>query len=127
MRELGEAERLQERREVDAEAAAVALLDAVPPAHRVVQRSAPGLDAARRGRLLLIGPAEVHPATLGLEPGVEVVDGPEVVAELGAAHLADERRRVGRLIAPHLVRRAARRSHELPWIVTRPAARHVTT
>ncbi len=44
--EFGQAERLEERRQVDAEVAAEALLRAVPAADRVLGRAPPGLWAA---------------------------------------------------------------------------------
>ena len=72
--DLGQAERLQQRRHVHAEAAAQALLEAVPAADRVVGRAAPRLDGALGRRLLLVGAAERHPVAVRLEHRVEVVD-----------------------------------------------------
>ena len=68
-------ERLEQRRQVHAEAAAVALAQAVPAADRVVRGPAPGLDRAVGGRLLLVGRAERHPVARAAQPGVQVLDG----------------------------------------------------
>src|SRR6185437_7034457 len=78
VRELGQPQVLQERRQVHPEAAPVALAQAVPTADRVVGRAAPRLDGALRGGLLLVGGAERHPVALGEEPRVQVLDGREV-------------------------------------------------
>ena len=121
--ELGQAERLEQRRHVDAEPAAEALLEAVPAADRVVRRAAPGLDRALGCRLLLVGAAEWHPVAVGLEPRVEVVDGPQVVAELRAADLAHDRRWIGGLVAPHRVLGRARRRLQPPRILARALPR----
>ena len=88
---------LQQRREVHAEPAAVALAQAVPAADRVVRRASPRLDGSRRGRLLLVGGAERHPVALLGQPGVQVVDRLQPVLQRGRADLADERGRVGLL------------------------------
>src|SRR5262245_63854591 len=47
--QLRQAQRLEERGEVHAEAAAHAFLEAVPAADRILLRSAPGLDRALGG------------------------------------------------------------------------------
>lgn len=95
---LGEAERLEDWRDVVAEAAAKPLLQPVPAAHRVVLGTAPGLDGAGGRGLLLIRIAQGHPVALLLEPPVKVIDAREVVAELGLAHLHHQRRRVRHLV-----------------------------
>ena len=60
--------------------------------------------------------AERHPVAVGLEHRVELVDRPGVVQELRAADLADDRRRVGRLVAVHRVLGRAGRGLEHPRI-----------
>src|SRR5215472_7679874 len=87
--DLGQAERLQQRREVHAEPAAVPLAQAVPAADRVIRGPAPSLDRPVGGRLALVGRAKRHPAVLALQPGMEVVDSAKVVLERGGPHLAD--------------------------------------
>ena len=74
VRQLDQPERLEQRRQVHPEPAAVALAQAVPAADRVVLGPAPALDRAVLGRLLLVGCAQVDPVALRLEPGVQVVD-----------------------------------------------------
>jgi two-component system OmpR family sensor kinase len=103
--EFGQAERLQQRGQVQAEPAAVALAQAVPAADRVVGRPAPGLDRALGGGLVLVGRAERDPVALLGQPFVQVVDGPELVFQRGGADLADQ----DVAVLVHGVTRAARR------------------
>ena len=114
---LGEAERLQHRRHVHAEAAAQALLEAVPAAHRIVGERAHASTVPVGGRLLLVGAAERHPVAVRLQHRVQVVDAAQVVAQLGLADPHDERRRVERLVAVRLVLRLPARRLQAPGIV----------
>src|SRR3954451_23688100 len=68
--QLGQAQLLEQRWEVHAEPAAVALSEPVPAADRVVLGAAERLDGARRGVLLLVGGAQVDPVTLVEQPAV---------------------------------------------------------
>jgi len=52
-----------------------------------------------------------------LEHRVQVLDAAELIRELRFADLADERRRLGRLITPHLKLGGARRRLEYPRIL----------
>jgi two-component system, OmpR family, sensor kinase len=110
--EFGEAQRLQQRGQVQAKPAAVALAQAVPAADRVVGGPAPGLDRALGGGLVLVGRAERDPVALLGQPFVQVVDGPELVLQRGGADLADQ----DVVVLVHGVTRAARRGLELPGV-----------
>src|SRR5207253_10688393 len=77
--QFGQAQRLEERRHVDAEPAAEALLETVPAAYRVARRAAPCLDRPVRRRFLLVRAAQRHPVTVLLEHRVEIVDRAQVV------------------------------------------------
>src|SRR5215213_711972 len=122
VRQLGEPEGLEEGWEVHPEPAAVALPEAVPPSDRIRSIAAPRLDRSGLRILLLVGGAEIHPVAVLLEHPVQVVDGTEVVLELGRADLADERRRVCRLVPIHRVLRRPGRRLEDPRLRFRPAA-----
>src|SRR6187402_610281 len=122
--QFGEAEGLQQRRQVHAEAAAISLARAVPASDRVGLRATPCLDRARCRILLLVGGSERHPVAPRGEPGVQIVDRSEPVAQPGRPHLADELGRVGRLVAVHLVRGGARRRLQLPRVVCGSGAGH---
>ena len=115
--DLGQPERLQERRQVHPEPAAVALAQPVPAADGVVGRAAPGLHGPLGSRLLLVRAAERHPVAVRLEHGVQVLDAAQVVAQLRRAHLADESRRIGRLVAVHLVLGRAGRCLQVPGAI----------
>src|SRR5689334_20617167 len=115
--ELGQAKRLQQRGQVHAEPAAVAVAQPVPAAGRVARGPAERLDGALGGRLLLVRGAQRHPAVLGLQPGVQVLDGLQPVAKPGRADLADQLRRVGLLVLVHRVAGRARRRGQLPRVV----------
>jgi len=54
---------------------------------RILGRPSPRLHGALRRRLLFIGTAQQHPIPVRLEHGVQVVDAPQVVAQLRRAHL----------------------------------------
>src|SRR5262249_43742528 len=101
--ELHLAERLEHRRHVHAEAPAQPLLESIPALDGVLRGPPPRLDGAVGRGLLLVGGAERHPVAVLLEHRAEVVDAPQVVAELRLADLHDERGRIGRLVAPRLV------------------------
>ena len=77
MGDLGQAERLEQRWEVHAEPATVAVSQPIPTADRVVRRPPPGLDGALGRGLLLIGGTQRDPVALLQEPGMQVLDGPE--------------------------------------------------
>ena len=85
MLQLGQAERFHQRRHVDAEAPAQALLQAVPAADGIGRRARPGLDRAFLGWLLLVGAAELDPAAGCLQHGREVVEATRVVKQHGLA------------------------------------------
>ena len=120
--QFDEAERLQHRRHIVAEAAAEAFLEPVPAAHRVVGRTGPGFDRAVFGRLLLVGVAKVHPVAVLFQHRVEVLDGPQVIAELGTASDADERWRVRRRVAIDDQIARPRWCFQLPRVVFRTLA-----
>ena len=63
----------------------------------------PGLDRSLGCGLLFVGGAERYPVALRGQPGAQVVDRAEVVHQLGRSDLADERGRVGALVAVHRV------------------------
>ena len=96
VRQLGEAERLEQRRQIDAKAAPKPLLEPVPAAYRVVCGPSPRLDGPLGCRLLLVGAAERHPVAVRLQHGVQVVDRAQLVPQLGRADLAHERRWIPR-------------------------------
>src|SRR5215472_8924512 len=100
--DLGQAQHLEDRRHVVAEPAAKPLLRAVPAAHRVAGRPAPGLDRALGGLLLLVGVAQRHPVAALLQHRVQILDAAKLVAQLGGADLDDQRRGIGSLVAPGL-------------------------
>src|ERR1700730_2818344 len=83
MGDLGQAEFLEQRRQVHPEPAAVPVAQAVPAPDRVVRGPSPRLHRALGGRLLLVGRAERNPAALLGEPGVQVVDGPQLILQGG--------------------------------------------
>src|SRR5687767_1146110 len=120
--DLGEAEGLEDRGDVHAEAAAEAFLEAVPAADRVLGGAAPRFDGALGRGLLLVGAAEGHPVAVLLQHRVEVLDAAEVVAELGLADLADQRGRVEGLVAEDHEVRAAARGLQLPGFLARAGA-----
>src|SRR6478752_4885124 len=120
VRQLDEPEGFEQGRQVHPEPPAIALAKPVPAAHRVVRGTAPRLDRALGRVLLLIGRPERHPVAVGLEHRVEVVDRAEGVLQLRRPDLADERRRVGRLVPPHLVLGGPRRGPQVPRILARP-------
>ena len=81
VRELGQAERLEQRRQVHAEPAAVALAQPVPAADRVVLGAAPRLDRAVLWRASARRRRRAAPSHPGAQPGVQVLDrAPLVVA-----------------------------------------------
>ena len=126
MGDLGQAERLEERWQVDAEATAETLLQAVPATEGVRLGAAPGLDSPFGCRLLLVGAPERHPVALRQEPGVQVTDRPGVVQEPGAADLADDGRRIRRLVPVHRVLGGPWWSLQNPGVFLRASAgRHV--
>ena len=61
---------------IDFEAAAQALLQAIPATDRVRFRTPPGLYGSFFGWLLLIGSAKFHPVARLLEHGMQVVNAP---------------------------------------------------
>ena len=115
--DLGQAERLEQRRQVHPEPAPVTAAQAVPAADRVVGGPPPRLHRAVGGGLLLVGRAERYPVGLGGQPRVQVVDGPQLVFQRGGADLADQGGRVGLLVPVHGVAGRARRGLELPRVV----------
>src|SRR3954470_5503124 len=119
VRDLGQPERLHERRHIDAEPTAETLLQPVPATDRVVVRPRPRLDRTGRSGLLLVGAAERHPVAVRLEHRVEVLDGALVVLQLGAADLADDHRRIVRVVEVHRVLTRPGRRREPPGIVLR--------
>ncbi len=83
--ELDQAERLEQRRHVDAEPAAEALLEAVPATQRVVGRATPRLDASPRVPVFCSSaPPSGIQSPCSLEHLVEVVDRAGVVQQPGA-------------------------------------------
>ena len=78
---FGEAEVLEQGREVHSEAAPVSLAKSIPSTDGVRTRTAPGLDGAVRGRLVLVGGTQGDPVALGDQPGMEVLDRREVVLQ----------------------------------------------
>jgi hypothetical protein len=117
MSELDLAECLHERRHIHAEAAAIALAEAVPPADRVICRAAPCLGGAFLGRLLFVCRAQVDLVTLLHKPGVKIVEASQLIPQLGGSDLTKQCGRFGSLIRPHGVRRSAGRRPEFPWLV----------
>src|SRR5438445_1217237 len=120
---LREAKRFHERGHVDAKSPAQSLLQPIPAGDRVLRRPGPFLDAAFGCRLLLVGAAERDPAAMRLEHGMQVLDGPQLVAELRRPDLADDGRGVRLLVTPHLVLRCARRRLQHPWALRCAVAR----
>ncbi len=121
--ELGQPERLEQRRHVDAEPPTQALLQPIPPADRVGLRASPRLDRPVGRGLLLVRATERHPVAVRLEHGVQVVDRPPVVLELRPADLADDRRRIAGVVEVHRVLGRPRRCLEDPRIRLGAAAR----
>src|SRR5436309_15855005 len=91
--DLGQMQGLQDRRNVHAEPTAQSFLQTVPPADRVFRGPSPGFDRAVHCRLLLVCGPQEHPVAVGLEHLMQVVDAPEVVEQLRAPRLHDERGR----------------------------------
>ena len=121
-----EAERFEERWEVHAEASAVALALAVPAADRVVLGATPGFDGAVGSCLLLVRGTERDPILLRLEPGVQVVDRTRQVGQLGRAHLADQQRGFGLVVAVHRVLRGTGRGGEDPGVLLRTVSHQLS-
>src|SRR5260370_41481785 len=120
MLDLGQAQRFHDRRDVVAEPAAEPLLQAVPATNRVVRRAPPGFDGAVRRWLLLVGVTQRHPVAALLQHRVQVLDAPKLVAQLGRAHLDDQGRRIGILVAPGLEVRLSGRRGQDPRILSGP-------
>src|SRR5271165_7199416 len=99
--DLGEAEFLEQRRQVHPEPAAVTAAQAVPAADGVIGGPSPRLHRPLGGGLLLVGRAERNPVALGGQPGVQVVDAAQLVLQGGGANLADQGGRVGLLVPVH--------------------------
>src|SRR5512143_1771400 len=83
--DLREAKHLHDRRHVVGEAAAQALLEAIPALDRIVGGAGPGLDSAGRRRLLFIRAAERHPAAMRRQHLGEIIEAAKPVAQLGLA------------------------------------------
>src|SRR6185369_16200407 len=101
--QLNEAEGLHERRHVEAEPAAIALPESVPPSDRVRRVATPGLDGSGLRVPLLVRGAEVHPVAMLLQHRVEVVDRALVVLQDRRADLAEDRRWIGGVVDVHEV------------------------
>src|SRR3954451_2587819 len=113
---LGETERLEQRRHVDAEAAAQPFLEPVPAADGVVLRACPRLHGSLGCGFLLVCAAQRHPVAVRREHRVQILDRPKPIAQLRRPHLADDRGRIGVLVAVHRVGGAAGRRLQLPRI-----------
>src|SRR5207247_7172942 len=101
------------------EPAAATAAQPVPAADRVDRGPAPRLHRAVGGGLLLVGRAQRDPVALFLQPGVQVLDGPQPVLQRGRADLADQRGRIGLLVLVHGVAGGARRGLQLPRVLLR--------
>src|SRR5207245_4349143 len=112
--DLREAEHLEDRRHVHPEASAQTFLQAVPALDRILWRSPPRLDGALGRRLLLVGTPEEHPVAVLLQHRVQIVNGPEVVAQLRLADDAYDGGRIGIFGAIHLVIGRSTRRLQLP-------------
>src|SRR5271157_4738728 len=122
--DFGQAERLEEGREVHAEPPPVPLVEAVPATERVLRRASPRLARALGSRLLLVRRPERDPVALLRQPGVQVLDRPQVVGELGGADLADQHRRLRVLVLVHRVLRAPRWGLQHPRVLLAPRRHH---
>jgi uncharacterized membrane protein YoaK (UPF0700 family) len=120
--QLDQTERLQQRRHIHAEPAAVTLAQSIPTADRVGLRTSPRLDGPLGGRLVLIGCAKSNPVALSNQPGMEILDAPRAIAQPGRTHLADQRRRIGLIVAIHRVFGAAGSGRQLPRVILGAAA-----
>src|SRR2546426_11627690 len=100
--DLGQMQGLQDRRNVHTEPAPQSLLQAVPPGNRVLWRSSPGFDGPIRRGLLFVYASQRHPVAVRLQHLMQIVDALEVVSELRAAGLHDERRRIQCLVTERL-------------------------
>ena len=116
--ELGEPERLEQRRQVHPEAAAVALAECRTSRRPGCRPSGPTPRRCPRRRPC---PRRRRPSgtqsPFSQQPGVQILDRAGVVEQLGRADLADDRRRDRRLVAVHRVRRRSGRRRQLPGIV----------
>src|SRR2546421_13041211 len=121
--DLGQMQGLQDRRDVHTEPAPQSLLQAVPPGNRVLWRSSPGFNGPIRRGLLFVCASQRHPVAVRLQHLVQVVDAPEVVSELRAARLHDERRRIQCLVTERLKLGCAARCLQLPWMFARTRVR----
>ena len=108
---------LEHRRYIIAEAASVALAQAIPATDRVVIGTSPRLDGAGFGFLLFIGIPKWHPVAVGDERGVKVLDATEPIAERRAPDSDHQRRRVSRLITPGVELRFTWRCREDPRVL----------
>src|SRR2546430_12332185 len=124
-RDLGEAERFEQRRHVHAEAAAQPLLQPIPAFDRILRRPPPRLDRSLRSWLLLVGAAKRHPISVLLEHRPQIVDRPQLVPELRLPYDAHERRRIGVLGLVHDVLGPSARSLQLPGLLFGAYARHL--
>src|SRR4051794_14807114 len=112
--QLGQAQLLEQRREVHAEPAAVALAQPVPATDRVLLGAAERLDRPGSGVLLLVGGAEVDPVAPVEQPAVQVLDRLASVLQRRRPDLADQDRRGAVVVAPPPVRRRAPRRRQPP-------------
>ena len=119
MLELGQTERLHQRRDVHPEAPPQPLLDAVIATDRIGLVAPPRLDRALLGRLALVSAAQLDPVLVREQHRLQVLDTAQLVAQLRLADLADEHRRVGRLVAVHHVLRRPRGRLQHPRVLFR--------
>ena len=125
--QLGQTQLFHQWRDVHAETTAQPLLQAVPAAHRIVRRAAPGLDGARRRRLLLVGAAERHPVPRLDEHRPQVVKAASLVGQGGLADDADQDGRVDGVVTVDGVTRRSRRRLQLPGVFLRTGTGHWPT
>src|SRR5437867_2446264 len=117
--DLGEMQGLQHGRDVHPESPAKTLLQSIPPTDGILRESTPRFDGPVRGWLLLVGASEGHPVSARLEHLVQVVDASEVVPELRAPRLDDERGRIKSLVAERLKFRCPNRRLQVPRMFAR--------
>ena len=121
--DLGQPERLQQRRHVHAEAAAQALLEAVPAADRVVLRARPRPRRCRRPPASARRRCPAASSRPAASAGVEVLDGSAGGSAAGSCRPGRRSPADRGLVAVHLVLGGAARRGQLPGILRGARAR----
>src|SRR4051794_38115060 len=85
MLQLAKTELLHQRRDINTESTAKALLQAIPTSDGIGRGAPPCFDCVFFGRLLLIGATKLNPSAGGFQHGVQVVNATGIVGKNGLA------------------------------------------